>query len=404
MVFVALHGQTGSAQYTPASYEGTLLHFMSLGIPVRAGSLLAGMLWIAYAACIVAAARRLSRGAAWRDLFPTGIVMLTQSIWFALPTLGSTWGLDPFRHEYRAYALMWVAVGHFLQYLWITTYYAAASAGTRGRLHYLGRTLLAGSAVWFLPALLFAPGLLGRLPYDMGLGLVTASVVNLHHFVLDGAIWKLRDGRIARALLRNPGDAAAGPAAAATPPGSAWTPRALWAAGALSLIVSLGLFVDDGLARRARDHDDLQSLSHVQTRRRWLGRDSARTRLIVAREALAASDAEVAAENVERSLALYPTAEAYLVQARIDRSRDDARGAMRAYQAALALDPDNVEAWLRSGLRWLQTGHLPEARSSLQRARRLDPDNPAIETALQELEAAWARSPGASKASDRAPH
>ncbi len=404
MVFVALHGQTGSAQYAPGSYEGTLLHFMSLEIPLGAGGLLSGMLWIAYGICLVGAARRLSRGAAWRDLLPTAIVTLTQSLWFALPTLGSAWGLDPFRHEYRAYALMWVAVGHFLQYLWITTYYAAASERAAGRLRYLGRTLLAGSAVWFLPALLFAPGLLGRLPYDMGLGLVTASVVNLHHFVLDGAIWKLRDGRIARALLRSPDDAEASPAAAATAPRFAWASRALWATGALSFIVSLGLFVDDGLAGRARADDDLQRLSSVQARRRWLGRDSARTRLIVAREALAVGDADAAAENVERSLALHPTAEGYLVQARIARGRDDDRGAMRALHAALQLDPDNVEALLRSGLRWLRTGHLPEAQDSLQRAHRLDPDNPAIEAALQKLQAASASGPRASSASDRAPH
>jgi hypothetical protein len=40
----------------------------------------------------------------------------------------------------------------------------------------------------------------------MGLGLLTASIVNLHHFVLDGAIWTLRDGRVARMLLRPAGE------------------------------------------------------------------------------------------------------------------------------------------------------------------------------------------------------
>ena len=39
---------------------------------------------------------------------------------------------------------------------------------------------------------------------------IFAALVNLHHFILDGAIWKLRDGRIARLLLgRNPPDGAA---------------------------------------------------------------------------------------------------------------------------------------------------------------------------------------------------
>ena len=53
-----------------------------------------------------------------------------------------------------------------------------------------------------MPALVFAPQVLGGLPYDLGLGLMVASAVNLHHFVLDGAIWKLRNTRVAGVLLR----------------------------------------------------------------------------------------------------------------------------------------------------------------------------------------------------------
>ena len=61
-----------------------------------------------------------------------------------------------------------------------------------------------GAALWILPALLFAPGALGDLPYDAGLLVMIAAAVNVHHFILDGAIWKLRDGRIARILIRDP--------------------------------------------------------------------------------------------------------------------------------------------------------------------------------------------------------
>ena len=33
--------------------------------------------------------------------------------------------------------------------------------------------------------------------------LIFTALVNIHHFILDGAIWKLRDGRIATLLLNS---------------------------------------------------------------------------------------------------------------------------------------------------------------------------------------------------------
>jgi hypothetical protein len=41
---------------------------------------------------------------------------------------------------------------------------------------------------------------LSPVPFDTGLLLLVNAAVNLHHFVLDGAIWKLRDGTVARIL------------------------------------------------------------------------------------------------------------------------------------------------------------------------------------------------------------
>lgn len=45
------------------------------------------------------------------------------------------------------------------------------------------------------------------------------AVANIHHFILDGAIWRLRDGRVARVLLR---------AAAPAPPALGAPPRRRW--------------------------------------------------------------------------------------------------------------------------------------------------------------------------------
>ena len=67
---------------------------------------------------------------------------------------------------------------------------------------YLAKTAAAGFAIWTVLALVFAPGILGSLPHEAGLAVLIAAVVNLHHFVLDGVVWKLRDSHVARVLLR----------------------------------------------------------------------------------------------------------------------------------------------------------------------------------------------------------
>jgi hypothetical protein len=88
-----------------------------------------------------------------------------------------------------------------LQYLWITAYYSKRSDAGEPAGRFLLESFLVGTCVSVVPALLFAPDRFGRLPWDAGLAMVTFSAVNVHHFILDGAIWKLRDGAIARLLL-----------------------------------------------------------------------------------------------------------------------------------------------------------------------------------------------------------
>ena len=207
LTFLAIHGVERSPSYAPVSYAGTAFRLLPLGIPepVAAAALVAVAL--AYLACLVAAGVLLLRAGSLRAIAPSAVLALTQALWFSVPVIVKHW--NPFGVSaalagvYTAYGFLWIAAFHALQYLWITTYYATAGPMPRpGRLRYLGKVALAGFAIWTLPALMFAPGLLGRLPYESGLGLIVAAVVNLHHFVLDGAIWKLRDGRVANVLLR----------------------------------------------------------------------------------------------------------------------------------------------------------------------------------------------------------
>ena len=63
---------------------------------------------------------------------------------------------------------------------------------------YLG-TLAAGGIALFIPG----PWLVSYVfQYDFAASfMIFTALVNIHHFILDGAIWKLRDGRIAALLL-----------------------------------------------------------------------------------------------------------------------------------------------------------------------------------------------------------
>ena len=390
LVFMAIHNPVASANRTPGVYEGTAFHVINLGIPTWVQANVGALVEIAYLACLVGAAWGLKRRARWRDLGPAGAVVLTQALWFTLPTVAMQWGwflgVEPLHIEFQQYALMWVAVGHFLQYLWITTYYAASAEDRAGRVRYLGKAMLAGNAIWVFPTLVFAPGILGRLPFDLGLGLLTASVVNIHHFILDGAIWKLRDGAIARVLLRDSNDLGArSPSRSGRDP-LPWIYGSVLALGAMCTVVSLGTFADDSIASRARANGDVERLRRVQERRAWMGRDSPRTRLILAQQALRAGDLEVARENVERSLALHPTPDAYLARARLRGRAGDRRGEMEAYRAALEIDPDHVEALHRSGLLWLRSGRSDLARGALRRALSLDPGNPDLQDAWRKMQ------------------
>jgi len=391
LVFLAIHSPTGSQDYAPADYQGTVFHFLSLGVPASLHLPVTFLGVVAYLACLTGAGWVLSPGARWRDLAPGFLVVATQAVWFTVPTIAVQWGtfqgVEPLRAEHRAYAFMWVAVGHFVQYLWITTFYSAASEGTPGRIRYLGKTLLAGVALWVFPTLVFAPGALGTLPFDFGLALLTASVVNIHHFILDGAIWKLRDGPIARRLLRDPGERAPAGGALPQPEGRSLLRPAVWAVGGACLAISLALKIDQALGERAARAGDLDRLREAYARRAWLGRDSPRVRLELARESLRRGELEAARADLARSLALHPTPEAHAARAELFRRTGALRAARADCRSARALDPDHVEALVECARVWLALERPDRAREALERARGRAPDDPDVRALVRRLAA-----------------
>jgi tetratricopeptide (TPR) repeat protein len=384
LIVVSIHSGSGGAGYAPQAQEGWVVRFMSLGIPDGISNLALGGLAAAYVAALIGAAVLLRRRAAsWRDLGPAALLVLVQAAWFVLPTLarasGTFQGIEPLSQHYADYAFYYVAYAHAIQYLWITTYYAKARDPQFRRGSFFWKALLAGSALWGVPALLFAPQALGALPYGGGLLLLVAAAVNLHHFMLDGAIWKLRDGRIARILLRSEGGAAPEPR-----PGRSVVGPLIWAAGAACAVI----FVVDTWERRvgyaeALARQDSVRMETAMRRLAWVGRDEPDLHYRLA--VLLATQRRVpeAISHLERSIELEPSAPAWTGLAEMHEWRGEWRETAAAYDQALALAPDHVPALQRSGQLLLQLGETQPARARLEKALALDPANSYTAQALR---------------------
>jgi hypothetical protein len=201
LTFLTIHGKAPALGVAPApTFSREVFEFLSLGLPaavVESGLVLAA---VADAAVVLSAAVLLLRRASPADLAPTALVVALQTLWFTVPSL--LYALGALDTPNLALSALWIAIAHSVQYLWITSYYAARSDDPIRVRAFLLKCLLAGAAVTVFPALVFAPSVLGPLSYQAGLAILLFSVVNLHHFVLDGAIWKLRDGRVGRILLQ----------------------------------------------------------------------------------------------------------------------------------------------------------------------------------------------------------
>lgn len=178
--------------------------FVSPAIPERASFVAALLLGAAFVGCSVYGWSGLTEQVGWRRLLPAMTLFSTQFLWFLLPTVLSI--VERLRLPQSRYSSGGFAVMHSAQYLWITSYYARReangerAAGWRPFAYFA--VLVAGGIALFVPG----PWLASRLfHYDFGASfLLFTALVNIHHFILDGAIWKLRDNRVAALLLNSP--------------------------------------------------------------------------------------------------------------------------------------------------------------------------------------------------------
>jgi tetratricopeptide (TPR) repeat protein len=391
IVFLAIHSNAPGSQYTPPLYIADAYRMLPLGIPSGIGDVLFDAALVgALLSAGVAAFRLLQRGSLGAAM-PSFVLMVTQALWFAIPVSMRRYGLlsefEPFAAQYAGWYFFWAALAHSIQYVWVTSYFARGRGDFPGVPLYLGKALLAGAAIWCVPALLFAPGLLGRLPFDAGLGALVAAVVNLHHFVLDGAIWKLRDGRIARILIRSDARSEAVEEIGAASRRGAPLRALGWGIGAISLAILAGSFYESEFGlRRAYERVDLPRMQTALRRLQWMGRDSAQNHLHVGRVHAARGETARALLAFQRSVVLYPTVDSWVALAETLEGAGKTSEAREAFEHAHALAPDVATIAFRAATLSTRLGDTDRARVLLERAIASDPERKIYQVTLTRLE------------------
>jgi tetratricopeptide (TPR) repeat protein len=358
--------------HTGASGDPLIL---SLGLAARYTLPARGLLAVFFVVASGWAFWSLARRSGWRTIAPSALLAVTQFLWFLLPALIElVSGREVPQTRYSSGIL---AVLHSTQYLWITSYYQAREARAAGSEWKIGRylvTLMAGGIALFIPG----PWIASRMFHaDFAASFLTfTALVNLHHFILDGAIWKLRDSRIAGFLLNKE---AGGGGAAVGARKNAVVEAARWFAGPARAargvrwgaagILFLWAAVDQVHFYWA---NETRSVAALERATRLNPNDSG-TQMRLAR-------AESGAGRVEEKIAALRAAAATdatnfslqegYARGLIEAGRD--AEAYAEYARMLGRWPRSVDALVNYGLLAARLGHGDEAVDSWQRAVEID--------------------------------
>src|SRR5580704_7626187 len=350
--------------------------FISLGIPplvARWGQYGLGAVFVGLSTYSLS---QLVRAIGWRKLLPCLTLFSSQFLWFLLPAAMSLFkGMEIPQSRYSSGVL---AVMHAAQYLWITSYYARREASeASGRswrpLAYFG-VLVAGGIALFVPG----PWLASRVfHHDFSASfLIFTALVNLHHFILDGAIWKLRDGRIASLLLNsrdrlaNAASEAGGRVSSAWAwfSGSAGTAQSFRVGAALLLLVWGTVDqVRHYLALRSESIHDLQQAATLDSFDGPLQMRLAHREL----EDGHPQQAEAAWKKAIQSNPVDPAPRQALLRFLIAQSRFDE--ALGLTEASLKYKPKDANLLVDRGLLALRLGQTDQAEESWERAIAVDP-------------------------------
>lgn len=348
---------------------------ISLGLPLKFTLPVRAMLGVFFLVASTWAMASLSKRGSWKLLLPSVTLVTSQFLWFLLPSVMEL----VTRHEVLAtrYSSGILAVMHSAQYLWITSYYQEKEARAEGKMNWsFARyllTLIAGGIALFIPG----PWIVSRVFHaDFATSFLTfTALVNLHHFILDGALWKLRDSRIAALLLdRNDDEEISESSEKGLAATFRWVTGTSLGARVLRISLVIGLLLWGAMDRLHFYWANVSAnLASLQRAARLNPDDSAvQTRL-----------AQAADQAGQRDLALRALQNAAEVNpANMGLQEAYARGLIMAgreqdayvlYQKLLVRAPQNANALVNYGLLAQKLGHPEEAVDSWQRAVAADP-------------------------------
>jgi tetratricopeptide (TPR) repeat protein len=374
--------------------------FHSLGIPRPLGRAVFLALLAVAIVCGGAFLWQIVRRAAGQTLVPVLLLMGSQFAWFAAATgvpmfatdLGLQWlpieGLFPV-----------IAFLHCAQYLGVTAYYAKRDRMSEQRefsvLRYLAVLILGAVFLWIGTTRVLSQAF--ALDYGISFFLML-SLINIHHFLMDGAIWKLRDGRLAQLLLaperplrktevaptaqsaqkregrgglRSPTEGAGR--------GAAWRPLAWGLAAAAALVLAgTDLYYRYGIwqANQASQAGDGKGAVEFYSAVWGINGRASEALDGLAFWSLKAGRVQQAADAWEQSIKLNPTetsayahiglGEVYLRLGRIDE-------AMRQLETAIAYRPDEPSSYILMARAYDRQGDAAKAEEMRRRAQQASP-------------------------------
>ena len=364
---------------------------LSLGLPAKFTLWLRLGLGIAFAVLTLLGFRRLMAQSGFQTLVAPILLAFTQFLWFVLPTLVEL--RATYQIPQTQYSSGILAVLHSAQYLWVTSYYQQREARAAGesQWHITGYflTLIAGGIALFIPG----PWLVSYLlHFDFTTSLlIFTALVNIHHFILDGAVWKLRDSRVASLLVDREAKAEAEGdlAIERTKPKRATVPllaARLFVTPSFRMVL-IGVLLVWGAVEEVRYAlgTDEGSLSALIDASRMNPYDSAvEARIAIAERKAGKHEEAIAA--LRRAIEINPQNVA-LQQACARAMLEDGRyqDAYEHYARMLKLFPQDEDALINYGLLAGRLGHPEQAVEAWEKAIRFDPDQPNPHLYLAEV-------------------
>ncbi|HXP67912.1 MAG TPA: tetratricopeptide repeat protein [Candidatus Dormibacteraeota bacterium] len=382
-----------------ASYVMLLASFMtggsndplilSLGLPAKITLPLRLVLAIVFAAFTFVAFKPLIQRSGTRAMAAPLTLVLTQFLWFVLPTLLELHAA--YQIPQTRYSSGILAVLHSAQYLWITSYYQRREARAAGqsswRMAGYFVTLIAGGIALFIPG----PWLVSYIfHYDFTTSfLIFTALVNIHHFLLDGALWKLRDSRVASLLIdagsatqsgAQPAPAKRAARRAPREPAPAATPtrtKKLLTSPAFQLSLVGLLFLWGGLDQLHFALGTDESNLHSLLRASQLNPYDAMLQARIASASTKAGQKDDAVAALTRAVAINPD-NAGLQHAAARAMIEDGRytEAYEHYHRMLEIFPRDSDALVNYGLLAAKLGHPEEAVDSWEKAVDVAPNQP----------------------------